>query len=213
MKGMLIVLEGIDGTGKNTQRKLLEEHLVAKGMKVRYRHYPDYDHDYGKMLKGYLDRKRELSVQELFLLYIADMLKDRADVSKEIEEGFIVIMDRYYFSTVAYQSAGGFGYENAKRMLEILSLRKPELAFHIDMPVELSMSRKDKQKADEENSKGDRNEVDASLQERTRAYYRKMVDEGFGAGRWVVINGSGTPEVIHAHIAEVVDSEIAKAGA
>ncbi len=207
---MLIVLEGADGTGKNTQRKLLEEHLSGRGLKVRYRHYPDYDNEYGKLLKGYLDMERELDVKEQFLLYIIDIVKDSKEVAKEMEEGYIEIMDRYYFSTVAYQSANGFGYENAKQIIGMLGLRKPDIAFHIDMPVEVSMERKERQKVIDENSKSDRHEADASLQEKVRKYYKRMVDEGFGASRWIVVDGTKTPGDISRQIASEVDFEITK---
>lgn len=207
---MLIVLEGVDGTGKNTQRKLLEEHLTGRGLNVRYRHYPDYDHEYGKLLRSYLELERELDVKEQFLLYIMDMVKDIKEVADEMNEGCIEIMDRYYFSTAAYQSANGFGYENAKQVIGILGLRKPDIAFLIDMPVEVSMERKDRQKVIDENSKSDRHEADASLQERTRKYYKKMVDEGFGASRWIVVDGTKTPEEISRQIASEVDFEVTK---
>jgi dTMP kinase len=154
--------------------------------------------------------ERELDVREQFLLYLMDIVKDSKEVTKEIDEGCIEIMDRYYFSTVAYQSANGFGYENAKQIVGMLDLRKPDIAFHIDMPVELSMSRKDTQRVNDENSKSDRHEADASLQERTRSYYRRMVEEVFGSKRWVTVDGSKTPEAISSQISKVVDSELDK---
>jgi dTMP kinase len=208
---MLVVIEGVDGTGKNTQRKLLEEHLRKQGLKVIYYHYPDYDHEYGKMLRSYLDLERELTVKELFLLYLADMVKDSKQVEKQIDEGNIIIMDRYFFSTVAYQSSSGFDYEHAKQVQDIFDLRKPDLAFHIDMPVDLAMKRKDMQRVNEENRLSDRHERDSLLQEKVRALYRRIVSEGFGAKKWVVVDGSRSPEEIHKAIADSVDSLLAKA--
>jgi dTMP kinase len=211
LKGMLVVIEGVDGTGKNTQRKLLEDHLKRQGLKVVYYHYPDYDHEYGRMLMSYLYSKIELTVKELFLLYLADMVKDSTQVERQIEEGNIVIMDRYFFSTIAYQSASGFDYEHAKQVQEIFGLRKPDIAFHIDLPIELAMERKNRQRVIEEHGQSDRHERDFELQENVRIRYRKLVAEGFGARKWVIVDGSKTPEEIHKAIADSIDSMLAKA--
>jgi dTMP kinase len=201
----------VDGTGKNTQRKLLEEHLKKQGLNVVYYHYPDYDHEYGKILRSYLDSERELTVKELFLLYLADMVKDSAKVERQIEEGNIVIMDRYFFSTIAYQSSCGFDYDHAKHVQEVFGLRKPDIAFHIDLPIEVAMERKDRQRVNDENRQSDRHERDGSLQEQVRHKYRKIVDEGFGAKKWVVVDGRGTPDEIHAAIAGAVDAMVISA--
>jgi dTMP kinase len=211
LRGKLFVIEGIDGTGKGTQLKLLEEHLSKRGLKVWYRHYPDYDCDYGRMIREYLDKKRILSgVEELFMLYLIDMIKDRAIVSDEIGAGKVLIMDRYFLSTIAYQSASGFDYQKAKSIEDLFALQKPDVVFYINLSVQEAMSRKQRQRVNDENRNSDAHESDKGFQERICGFYEKMIREGFGTGKWVVLDGKETPEEIHRRIAEVVDAELGK---
>ena len=211
MKGKLFVIEGIDGTGKGTQLKLLEEHLSKRGQKVWYRHYPDYDRDYGRMIREYLDRKRVLSgVEELFMLYLIDMIKDRAEVSEELRAGKILIMDRYFISTVAYQSASGFDYGKAKSIEELFALQRPDIVFYIDLPVQEAMARTERQRVNDENRNSDAHESDRAFQERICEFYERMIREGFGTEKWVRLDGRERPEEIHKRIAMVVDSELGK---
>jgi dTMP kinase len=210
---MLIVIEGADGTGKNTQRKLLVDRLSKRGLEVKYHHYPDYDYDYGKMIRSYLDRAREMSVGELLLVYLVDMIKDKSKIAQELDEGNIVILDRYFFSTVAYQSTGGFEYEKAKKIVKLLDLKMPDVVFYLNVPVEISMERKDKQRMLEENRKGDRHEADKSLHRNIRKYYKMMIKEGFGSKKWFVIDAARKPKEVHASIMKALDPMLDKAHA
>lgn len=200
--------EGIDGSGKSTLLRLLEEHLARRGLKVIYRHYPDHDYDYGRIIVEYLYGKRVLSgVEELFMLYLIDMVRNRATVDKELGDGSILIMDRYFLSTVAYQSAGGFDYEKAKAIENLFALQKPDVVFYIDLPAKEALLRKKMQKASAGKTV-DRHEGDVEFEERIRQFYKRMIADGFGARRWVVIDGHKKPEEIGKEVAEVVDSEL-----
>ena len=84
MKGRLIVFEGIDGSGTETQSKLLLEKLGTSSVRIEY---PDYEGDLGKLIRLFLDKKHELSPEMQFVLYAGDMVKDREKINGWLNEG------------------------------------------------------------------------------------------------------------------------------
>ncbi len=133
-KGLLIAVEGIDGVGKTTLVKKLEEWLRNIGMDVVTVKEPSAE--CGKKVRSEnMDAREEL---ELFL-------KDReANVRKKIipslESGKIVIMDRYYYSTMAYQGAKGVDVDEIKRRnLEIAP--EPDVVLLLDCSPEVCIKR------------------------------------------------------------------------
>lgn len=105
--GLLIAFEGIDGTGKSTQLPLLAAHLRAQGCRVVETREPT-DGPYGKKIRAlYCNRSQVSPEQELELF-----LRDRREhveqcINPALTGGAIVLTDRYYFSTAAYQGAVG----------------------------------------------------------------------------------------------------------
>ncbi len=192
VKGFIVCFDGIDGSGKCTQSGLLQQRLAGEGIAARVHSYPDYSSLYGSILGSFLAGKVQLSVDELFLLYLADMVRDRSTVEKELSEGMVVIMDRYYFATIAYQTAGGFAYEKAKAIEERIGLPIPEITFYLDVDSETSVSRKTKEKM----GIVDRFEADARFLERVRVVYDRLFSEGYRSGKWVKIDGSQPPDAI-----------------
>ncbi|MBU0585986.1 deoxynucleoside kinase, partial [Candidatus Micrarchaeota archaeon] len=88
---MLIVIEGIDGCGKETQIKLLKEKLDFDLFKYPTRNF--------SILTEYLEKKKEVSKKALFHLFLADIANEQEKVAKSE----FAILDRYVFSTIAYE--------------------------------------------------------------------------------------------------------------
>lgn len=195
MEGMLICFEGIDGSGKATQSQLLKKELEAKGRKCMLLSYPDYTSEYGKMIDRHLHGGATLSVPELFLLFLADMLKDSDRVNGAIAKGQVVIMDRYFYSTIAYQCAAGFDYERAKAIEAAAGLTVPSVVLYLDIPASLTHERKMKQK-----QAADRNESNMKYMDAVRAFYGKLLSERYSRARWVRIDGTETIEQIQEEI-------------
>jgi len=135
---VLVAIEGIDGSGKTTLANFLKDELEKLGYKAALFKEPT-DSKWGKMLKKSYSARLKPEVElELFL-------KDRAhDVEENIipalKEGKIVIMDRYYISTIAYQGALGFDLVDLKEMNEKIA-PKPDLVFILDISPEKAVFR------------------------------------------------------------------------
>jgi dTMP kinase len=194
MVGKIIVIEGIDGAGKATQVKLLKQELEKAGKKVSTYSYPDYSSVYGERIKSFLYKKIDINVDELFLLYQIDMVKDRSRILKAIEEEQYVVMDRYVFSTIAYQSAGGFDYETAKKLVKFIGMPVPDVVFYVDISADISMYRKEKQKGKIDIDKFESNK---SFLSRVSSYYKKLLDENFYSKKWERIDGNLNIEEIN----------------
>jgi len=105
--GLLIAFEGIDGTGKSTQIPLLADYLRAKGYEVVETREPT-DGPYGRKIRHLYVNRQSSSPKEELELFVQDRRQHVEEViAPALAEGKIVLTDRYYFSTAAYQGAAG----------------------------------------------------------------------------------------------------------
>src|SRR5215468_1864006 len=107
--GILIAIEGIDGSGKHTQAKLLEHALESQGYSVYATGFPQYDSWFGNMVGKFLNGEFGSleSVDPHFsaLLYAGDRFEAKTRVQSALNEGKIVLIDRYVASNLAHQVA------------------------------------------------------------------------------------------------------------
>lgn len=107
--GRLIAIEGIDGSGKRTQLDLLENQLVAGGNRVYSTGFPQYDSWFGKMvgqfLNGELGELEAVDPHFTALLYAGDRFEAKPKIEAALNEGKIVLIDRYIGSNLAHQTA------------------------------------------------------------------------------------------------------------
>ncbi|MBR5886913.1 MAG: dTMP kinase [Akkermansia sp.] len=140
LRGCLVVFEGIDGTGKSTQIKLLAEYLRERGKEV----VTDFEPTRGEW--GMKVRHAALSGERLGIEEeINCLLQDRREHVREfiepaLERGAWVLLDRYYLSMMAYQGASGVNVEDIREMNEEFATI-PDVAFWLDIPVETAMER------------------------------------------------------------------------
>ncbi|MCF0178124.1 MAG: dTMP kinase, partial [Bacteroidales bacterium] len=185
---MLIVLEGLDGAGKSTQVKLLAEYLMGQGKETRFLHFPRFDAPVfgeliAKFLRGDFGAIEAVHPQLVALLFA----EDRADAAKIIRgwlnEGYVVILDRYVYSNIAFQCSKLASESEAADLRNwIIDLEfgryeipKPDLNIFLDVPIgfvdkKLHASRKG---ADREylNGKNDIHEADIEFQKKVRKTY------------------------------------------
>jgi dTMP kinase len=107
--GKLIAIEGIDGSGKRTQLELLEKALTARGHRIYSTGFPQYDSWFGKMvgrfLNGDLGDLESVDPHFTALLYAGDRFEAKPRLAAALEEGKIVLADRYIASNLAHQTA------------------------------------------------------------------------------------------------------------
>jgi dTMP kinase len=108
-RGILIAVEGIDGSGKRTQVELLEKALTKRGHSVYSTGFPQYDSWFGKMvgqfLNGQLGPLESVDPHFTALLYAGDRFEANPRIEAEISRGGIVLADRYIGSNLAHQTA------------------------------------------------------------------------------------------------------------
>jgi dTMP kinase len=163
MKGKLIVFEGIDGAGTETQSKLLMSHLKRSGVPAERIFYPDYGGELGRLIRQFLNKKRELSPEMQFVLFAGDMVKDKEKIRAWLEGGKTVVADRYFNSTIVYQGLRGFKLEKALRFAEDFGIPEPDVVILLKISAGESAKRKLG-----ENGKLDRHEEDIHFLERAR---------------------------------------------
>lgn len=152
MKGTLIVLEGIDGSGKETQASLLEKKLKEKGRKVMHISFPDYESPSSALVKMYLKgdfgkNPEDVNPYAASLFYAVDRFASYRMKWKDFyQKGGIIIADRYTTSNMVHQMTK---YEDKKARKDFLSwlekteyeeleLPVPDLVILLDIPLGVS---------------------------------------------------------------------------
>ncbi len=140
-RGFLIALEGVDGSGKTTQARLLAAALKARGLKAVLTLEPTHGPQ-GEKLRRYLaGPTRHLSAAAELALFTADRRDHvRQVISPGLAAGLIVISDRYYYSSVAYQGALGLD-PGAILALNQAFAPPPDLVFILTLPISRAIAR------------------------------------------------------------------------
>ncbi|MHB8789305.1 MAG: dTMP kinase [Desulfobulbaceae bacterium] len=138
-KGILIAVEGIDGTGKSTQVGLLARYLRNRGCEVVETREPT-NGPYGRRIRElFVDRGR-CTLEEELNLFIDDRRQHvREVIEPALAQGRIVVTDRYYFSTAAYQGAAGM--DPAEVFAQNLFAPRPDLVLLLTMEPATSLVR------------------------------------------------------------------------
>jgi dTMP kinase len=167
-KGLFIVLEGIDGSGKDTHLKFLAKELRELGYVVVETAEPSRDR-VGTFLKRYAKRNEErLPAESEALLYASDRFDHVKNViTPALLRDQIVISARYYYSSVAYQGAVGVDLDWIKEMNRFAL--KPDLAVLLDILPEYSLHRLKRRRSIYE---------DSDYLRKVREIYIRLVDEG-----------------------------------
>ncbi|MFD2157994.1 dTMP kinase [Rubritalea tangerina] len=138
-RGLLIVVEGIDGTGKSSQVQLLADALRSSGHDVLQDRQPS-DGPFGKILRKSMTEGRLAPDEELELFH-----KDRRQHLEDVilpalDSGTHVVLDRYYFSTMAYQGANGYDVAELRATNEAFA-PAPDILFILDLDVDQALKR------------------------------------------------------------------------
>jgi dTMP kinase len=204
--GIFITFEGIDGSGKSTQLRLLSSFLRNSGCDVVVTREPGGTPLGLRLRAALLDSQEQVDPLTELLVFAADRAQHvRRLLRPSLEAGRIVISDRYADATVAYQGAGrGFAPELIEEIVNLATEGlKPDLTLLFDLPVSECITRtgrrsNDKQKADRLDSE------DNEFHSRVRAAYLRIA--AAEPERVRVIDSSGSPHETQFHVREIVIS-------
>ncbi len=191
-QGILIVFEGIDGSGKSTQIQILRNILSDKGLDVVVFREPSQS-PWGKKIKEKAAFPDSLTPEEELELF----LKDRKDnVKKNLKPSLaknkIILLDRYYFSTMAYQGAKGLDVEKIRQMNESFAIR-PDLVFILDVDAGRALHRIQ-----------DRRNKDLLFERLDYLVEVRKIFRHFKGDNIFHVDGKKTPEEISKYISSVV---------
>jgi dTMP kinase len=192
-KGKIIVIEGTDKAGKTTQSRLLLESLKVSGKVCVIIDFPDYATPIGGEIRAFLDGKRDYPAEAKHLLFSANRWEKKKEIESMVENGTLVIMNRYWQSNLAYGTANGM---NANWLLGLdKGLPKEDLVIALLVNPAISSKRAETQ---------DIFEADANLAAKAYKNYLKFAKQL----KWKIVDGSKSKEQIHQEIMKIVRKEL-----
>jgi dTMP kinase len=203
---MFITLEGPEGSGKTSHIKPLTEWIAAQGYKVFATREPGGT-NIGEQIRTVIHdlKNTEMHPRTETLLYQAARAQIVEQVIKPLlAAGEIIISDRYYDSTIAYQ-----GYGHQQNLEEVRALVKyatggltPDLTILLDIDIEAGLKRK-MQNASEWNRL---DAYDINFHRRVRAGYLEMVKQE--PKRWVVVDASQSWEMVQEELRKIIEAKV-----
>lgn len=210
MRGKFITFEGIDGSGKSTQLRLLADDLRFRGFNVLTTQEPGGTPLGRRLREAFLETEENIAPMAELLCYAADRAQHVEFLIKpSLMEGRIVISDRYADATVAYQGAGrGFSPRIIKQVIALATGGlKPDLTLFYDLPVELSRERTNsRDEAGETRNRLDKENWE--FYERVRHAYLEIIAKE--PKRFRVIDASASVEEVHSKSLEVLTKYLKK---
>ena len=184
--GKLIAIDGIDQSGKETQTRLLVRRVRKEGFQCTRWNFPVYQTTLGGHLRAYLTRREHPNTHVIHLLYAANKWEVARRIEKQLNEGQIVVANRYTPSNLAYGIAHGLSLEWLNTLET--GLPKPSKVIILNIPVATSFSRK--------RLRRDIHEENSTYLERVRRTYIQLSRRY----HWEVINGETSPQRVHSEI-------------
>ena len=204
-RGLFIVFEGIDGSGKTTQVKMLSAALEAMGRKTFITAEPT-TFPTGKALREALSGRVKKSECEMAVMFVQDRIAHNITAEEGIEAlleaGVDVICDRYYYSSLAYQGQAT-DYQWVKTMnIDCPEIRRPDACIYIDLLPEQSLERISKGR--------DSVEIYENVETLTkvRNQFLAVIKDLEATDNIHVVNGYRTPDEVSSDICKIVKEMI-----
>lgn len=202
-RGLFIVIEGVDGSGKTTQSELLSAYLRGLGRKVHHTAEPTAT-GLGGMVRDGLGAEHPRTSDELAAMFLADRVahnvSQKSGIRQYVEGGTDVVCDRYYYSSIAYQGVDGSLEWVADMNLNCPSIMKPDICIFIDLDPEKCL----------EHIRAGRShfeiyEENAAVISETRRRYGIVFDMLAGRDNIVIVDGARSREEVFADIRTAVE--------
>ena len=196
---MFITFEGIDGVGKSTQLDMLEKHLIAQGKEV-VRTLEPGGTELGQEIRHLLlHRKGDVAPRSEALLYAADRAHHvETKIKPALASGKVVLSDRYFDSSVAYQGAARELDVQEVKDISLWAIDRllPDLTVLLDLPAQEAMNRRGNKGTEPDRLEREQVEFFA----RARDEYLRMANEP----RFLVVDANLSPEEIHSQVLQRV---------
>ena len=203
MKNRFIVVEGLDGSGKSTQIKMLKEYLESKGEKVFMTAEPS-EGRIGKTLREMLSEDIPTDMYFQAGMFLADRIDHCTNpvngIRKMLEEGYTVISDRYYYSTFAYQGTKSDMDYIMKINLDCPAILRPDVCIFLDLNPEICKGR-----IDTNRGKTEMYEKNIEVMKSIRKNFLDVLNSLNDRENIKIINAEGSIEDIQKAIREAVE--------
>ena len=192
-RGKIIVIEGTDKAGKSSQSRMLAEALKVSGKVCVILDFPDYTTPIGMEIKAFLEGKRDYLSEVKHLLFSANRWEKKKEIESMLENGTIIVMNRYWQSNLVYGAANGMDINWLLRLDK--GLPKEDIVLVILVNPSISANRAEIQ---------DLFESDSQLAAKAHKNYLKFAKQY----RWKVIDGSKSKEQVHQEITKMIRKEL-----
>jgi dTMP kinase len=189
-KGKIIVIEGLDKAGKKTQSRLLMDDLKILGKICVIMDFPDYVTHIGAEIRAFLDGKRDYPAELTHMLLSANRWEKKKEIESMMDNGTILILNRYYQSNLVYGISNGL---NINWLLNLdKGLPKEDLVIILEINPKVSYQRAVECP--------DAFEKDRKLLADVHKNYRKLARQF----KWKIINGEKSKDDVHQDIMKIV---------
>lgn len=227
-RGFFVAIEGVDGSGKTTQVRMLVDAIKRKGLLPRLIDFPRYYSSFHgevitRLLRGEFGSMGHLDPYLVSLVYALDRLTAKKEIEDWLDSGMVVVANRYTGSNMAHQASKLVGKNKLKFIrwvdemeYQINAIPREDITVFLDVPVNASqklIDKKDRRAYLKWRSKKDIAEKDLSHQRKSYRMYQKLVSY---YPHWHRINCVDTkkkilsPEKINKKIMNVVEREMGK---
>ncbi|CEI94785.1 hypothetical protein CU097_008418 [Rhizopus azygosporus] len=193
-RGLMIVVEGCDRSGKSTQCELLVHNLKSRNIDSELIKFPDRTTQTGKMIDSYLRQKSDLDDHAIHLLFSANRWEAMKSISEKLLAGKTLVIDRYAYSGVAFSVAKGLDFDWCKH--PDVGLLSPDLVLFLDLSIN---------EAEKRGGFGEERYEKRDLQIKVRTEFRKLKDNS-----WKFIDASSSIEKVEQDVMKIVLDEISK---
>jgi len=190
MKGLLIVFEGLDQSGKQTQAERLKAEVERRGRTSILLDFPSYETHIGREIGAALHGERDYGPDVMQLLYVANRYEKKPQIDALLASGTVVICDRYLASSIAYGEAQGLDGAWLREIQRYLP--SPDLTILLDIAPETAAGRK--------TANRDKYERDLAMLSRVRESYRAQAK----AGAWLRLDGERPKDAVAADVLNAV---------
>eukprot|EP00298_Acanthocystis_sp_HF-20_P028920 c7774_g1_i1.p1 GENE.c7774_g1_i1~~c7774_g1_i1.p1 ORF type:complete len:216 (+),score=71.05 c7774_g1_i1:58-705(+) len=183
-RGALILIEGVDRSGKSTQCAKLLASLNNKGIHAQLMRFPDRETKVGGIIANYLQEKCELHDKAIHLLFSANRWEKADEINKALLSGTTVLLDRYYLSGVVFSAAKGLDMNWC--LSPDIGLPKPDAVFFLDVSPEVARTR---------GGYGEERYEKEEFQKKVKSLFLSLQDES-----WTIFNADQSVDTLHEEI-------------